>query len=202
MPVCRLPRLETNANPMNLLEADPPIDRASRARRHDRIRRAKQFLRPLPRKATLHRWPILNRFAKTARKRPYLWSFREREVSVALYLGFVIAFLPLVGIQFLLALAAAWTLRANLPVIIGAQLTTNVLTMGPIYFVLNRFGSELIGLFGLTPVEATWSHSVYASVLGGLVAGVGIAFILDLVYRFVFAQAKKRPINLKRMGKK
>ncbi len=114
---------------MNLLETEPAYSREVRARRHVRIRRAKRFLRPLPRKATLHRWPILKRFAETARKRPYLWSFRQREVNIALYIGFVITFLPLVGIQFILAFAAALTLRANLPVIMGTQLATNLATM-------------------------------------------------------------------------
>lgn len=187
---------------MKLAEIEPGYEREIRALRHVRIRRAKQFLRPLPRKATLHRWPILKWFATAARKRPYLWSFRIREVSVALYLGFVIAFLPLVGVQFVLAFLAAWALRANLPVIMGAQLTTNVFTMVPIYFTLNKFGTQLIGLLGLPSLESQIGQGAYATVIGGVVAGLLAAFALDMVYRFLFAQARKRPVNLKRMLKK
>lgn len=187
---------------MNLIEADPVYERETRARRHVRIRRAKQFLRPLPRKATLHRWPVLKWFAETARKRPYLWSFRVREVSIALYLGLVIAFLPLVGLQIILAFAAAWTLRANLPIIMGAQLVTNLATMWAIYPALGFLGNRIIALLGLDSLDSRIGQTAYSMVIGGVVAGVTIAFILDMVYRFAFSQAKKRPVNLKRMLKK
>ncbi|OUW17007.1 MAG: hypothetical protein CBD18_05710 [Opitutales bacterium TMED158] len=187
---------------MKLAEIEPEYERETRSLRHVRIRRAKQFLRPLPRKATLHRWPILKWFASAARKRPYLWSFRVREVSVALYLGFVIAFLPLVGLQFILALLAAWALRANLPIIMGAQLTTNLATMWAIYPAMGVLGSQVIDWLGLEPLDSTVGHSVYSLVIGGVVAGLVVAFAFDMVYRFLFAQAEKRPVNLKRMLKK
>ncbi len=173
-----------------------------RARRHVRIRRAKQFLRPLPRKATLHRWPILKRFADTARKRPYLWSFRGREVSIALYVGFVIAFLPLVGLQFILAFAAAWVLRANLPVIMGTQLVTNLATMWAIYPALNIFGDRILGALGAGNIESRFGQVAISTIIGGLVAGVALAFIFDLFYRIAFSRAKKNQIILKRMLKK
>ncbi len=187
---------------MNVLETEPAYDREIRAQRHVRIRRAKQFLRPLPRKATLHRWPILKRFADTARKRPYLWSFRTREVSISLYLGFVIAFLPIVGIQFLLAFAAAWTLRANLPVIMGTQLVTNLATMWAIYPALNIFGKQILDLLGFGNTESSFGQVAVSTVVGGVVAGVTIALIFDVVYRIAFARAKKSQINLKRILKK
>lgn len=187
---------------MKLAELETGYEREIRARRHIRIRRTKQFLRPLPRKATLHRWPVLKWFAHTARKRPYLWSFRVREVSIALYLGLVIAFLPLVGIQFILAFAAAWALRANLPIIMGTQLITNIATMGPIYFLLNKFGTQIIGLLGLKPLDSSVGQGVYSIVVGGVVAGITIAFALDMAYRFILAHAQNHPINLKRILKK
>ena len=84
--------------------------------------------------------PVLRWFADKARKHPYLWSFRKREVSLALYLGFIIAFLPIVRIQFILAIASAWVLRANLPVMMGKQLVTNLATMWAIYPALALFG--------------------------------------------------------------
>ena len=143
---------------MKLAETETGDDRETRARHHVRIRRAKQFLRPLPRKATIHRWPVLKWFANTARKRPYLWSFRVREVSIALYLGFVISFLPLPGIQFLIAFAAAWILRANLPIIMGAQLITNLATMWLIYPALGAFGTQLIDLFGRSWGTGRWHY--------------------------------------------
>jgi len=176
---------------MNVLETEPAYDRETRARRHVRIRRAKQFLRPLPRKATLHRWPVLKRFAETARRRPYLWSFRIREVSIALYVGFVIAFLPIVGIQFILAFAAAWTLRANLPVIMGTQLVTNLATMWAIYPALSVFGDRITRLLGVAEVESRVGQAAVSLVVGGVVAGIAVASVLDLLYRVAFSRAKK-----------
>lgn len=187
---------------MNVLETQPAYDRESQARRHVRIRRAKQLLRPLPRKATLHRWPVLKWFAETARKRPYLWSFRVREVSVALYLGFVIAFLPIFGIQFLVAFAAAWILRANLPIIMGTQLITNLATMWAIYPALGIFGNRIITLLGISPIESNIGQAAYSMVIGGTIAGIAIAFVLDMIYRIAFTQAKKRPAITKRILKK
>ncbi|MDE0768046.1 MAG: DUF2062 domain-containing protein [Opitutaceae bacterium] len=195
-------RASATTNPMKLAETETGYDRETRARRHVRIRRAKQFLRPLPRKATIHRWPVLKWFAKTARKRPHLWSFRTREVSIALYLGFVIALLPLFGIQFLLAIGAALTLRANLPVIMGAQLLTNPATFFLIYPAIGALGSQLIKLVGLEPMDSVVGHSVYSLVVGGVVVGITIAFAFDMAYRFFIAQTQKRPINLKRILKK
>ena len=187
---------------MNLLETEPAYSREVRARRHVRIRRAKQFLRPLPRKATLHRWPILKRFAETARKRPYLWSFRKREVSIALYIGFVITFLPLVGIQLILAFVAALTLRANLPVIMGTQLVTNLATIWAIYPALNMLGNRILGFLGIGDIESRFGQVAVSTTIGGLVAGIALAFIFDVIYRIAFYQAKKGQINLKRILKK
>ena len=73
---------------MNVAEAETLCKHEVLKQKRLRIRRAKQLLRPLPRKAPSIA-PVLRWFADKARKRPYLWSFRKREVSLALYLGFV-----------------------------------------------------------------------------------------------------------------
>jgi len=187
---------------MNVAEPDYIYEQEARAQKRLRIRRAKQLLRPLPRKATLHRWPVLKWFAETARTRPYLWSFRIREVSLALYLGFVIAFLPIVGIQFILALASAWVLRANLPVIMGAQLVTNLATMWAVYPALALLGDRIIKTLRLDVVDSQIGYAAFSLVTGGIIAGIAIAFLLDMIYRFAIIQAKKHPIHLQRMPKK
>lgn len=187
---------------MNVAEPESIYEQEARAQKWVRIRRAKQLLRPLPRKATLHRWPVLKWFAVTARKRPYLWSFRIREVSLALYLGFVIAFLPIVGLQFVLAFASAWVLRANLPVIMGTQLVTNLATMWAIYPALALLGDRVIQTLRLDVTESQIGYTAVSLVTGGIIAGLAIAFLLDMAYRFAFVQAKKRPIHLRRMTKK
>lgn len=187
---------------MNVAEAETLYEHEARKQKRIRIRRAKQWLRPLPRKATLHRWPVLRWFADTARERPYLWSFRVREVSLALYLGFVIAFLPIVGIQFILAFASAWVLRANLPVMMGTQLVTNLATMWAIYPALALLGDRVIKTLRLEVMDSQIGHAAFSMVTGGIIAGLAVAFLLDMVYRLAFIQAKKHPIHLRRMPKK
>ncbi len=184
---------------MKLADLEANVEGEHVKHRHHRIRRAKQFLRPLPRKATLHRWPVLKWFAKTARKRPFLWSFRVREVSIALYAGFIIAFQPLVGLQFVLAIAAALILRANLPVIMGTQLVTNFATMLVIYPVLGVIGHFLIQLFGLELPVSDVGYKASSIILGGIVAALVVAFVLDMIYRFVIYKKAQRPISVKRI---
>ena len=187
---------------MNVAEAETLCKYEMRKQKRLRIRRAKQLLRPLPRKATLHRWPILRWFADIARKHPYLWSFRKREVSLALYPGFVIAFLPIVGIQFILAFASAWVLRANLPVMMGTQLVTNLATMWAIYPALALLGDRVIKTLRLEVMDSQIGQTAFSMVTGGIIAGLAFAFLLDMVYRLTFIQAKKYPTHLRRMPKK
>ncbi len=184
------------------IEPDNQQDHQHRAELHSRIRRAKQILRPLPRRTNLHRWPILKWFAATARKRPYLWSFRVREVSMAIYLGSVIAFLPIYGFQLGVAFAIALLVRANLPVIIGMQLITNPVTAPFIYLVLTRLvGHELIDFWGLPGFDTGVSRHAYEMTIGGIVVGLFVGLILDLIYRLAFAKRLNKKLDVKRMLK-
>ena len=63
--------------------------------RYRRIRLVKKLMRPMPRKSNLHRYPILKYFAATARKRSYLWEFRRRNVVAALWIGWLVALVPI-----------------------------------------------------------------------------------------------------------
>ena len=55
--------------------------------RFKRIRRLKKWMRPLPRRSNIHRYPVLKWFSKFAYDRSYLWSFRSRTIVPALFLG-------------------------------------------------------------------------------------------------------------------
>ena len=78
-------------------------ERQLRAIKFRHIRRTKWWLRRLPRRARLRRYPIIKFFAHYALRRPYLWSFRSEHVTPAIYAGFILTLLPLYGIQILLA---------------------------------------------------------------------------------------------------
>jgi hypothetical protein len=70
-----------------------------RRQRHSRVRRAKAFLRYMPRRAAFHRYPFIGRFAQMARARPYLWSMKPRNLTTAFYAGSILSLLPVFGVQ-------------------------------------------------------------------------------------------------------
>ena len=114
-----------------------------------RIRRVKKWLRPLPRRATIHRYPVLKYFSEAARRRAYIWSFRTENAIPAIYIGCVLTLLPIYGIQLPLALLVALVFKANLPILAGLQMVTNPFTAFPIYFTLYQIGRNCISLVGI-----------------------------------------------------
>lgn len=176
-----------------------------RALRRERTARVKRILRWMPRRATMHRYPILKWFAKSARQRPYLWTFRTNAVIPALYAGCILSFLPLYGVQLALSVTLAFILRANLPILVALQGITNPLTAIPIYFACYQIGRVCLRLFGISPPHLNLSEitAVYSSVvtgdwsqslsfifmvlglmsIGGAMIGVFVATIASVLYR-------------------
>ncbi len=114
-----------------------------------RLRRVKRWLRPLPRRTNIHRYPILKLFAETAKKRVYLWSFREEHAVPAIYAGAILTLLPLYGIQLPLSLALALLLRANLPILAGLQIVSNPITAIPLWVADYQIGRIILSLFSV-----------------------------------------------------
>ncbi len=166
--------------------------------RHRRIRRLKALLRPLPRRANVHRYPVIKFFAGAARRRPHLWSFKVGAMTPAFYAGSIIAFLPIYGFQFLVAFAAAVALRANLPTTVGLQLLTNPLTLPVAYGATYFVGAFIVGFFDTRLPDSVIGRTAYALVIGGLVVGVVVGFVLDMIYRFLAFEAKKHDWQLPR----
>ena len=176
---------------------------------HTRIRRVKKWLRPLPRKGNIHRYPILKWFAETARKRSYLWSFRVKEVIPALYAGCIITCMPLQGVQIPLAFGAALLLRANLPILVALQFASNAFTLVPLYLADYYVGDYILSFFNNTADVAaaeevaeiaeiaqktSWTdmlnvkkglHIAAASMIGGALIGYVFGLILSLAYRYL-----------------
>lgn len=117
-----------------------------------RIRRVKRWLRPLPRRSNIHRYPILKFFADTARKRIYLWSFRVEHVIPAIYAGSILTLMPLYGLQVIGAFLLAVLLRANLPILIGLQVVSNPLTVLPIWYAAYQIGRIILSVLGLNVI--------------------------------------------------
>ena len=161
----------------------------------------------MPRRSNLHTYPFIRWFASAARKQPYLWSFRSAEVIPALYAGCILALMPLYGVQIVLAFILAYFLRANFPLLVGLQMVSNPLTIGPIYYTGYEVGRLFLGIFGfempvltmnqlLNSLETLFSSSWYSSLesvlhiwlitmLGGAIMGTFMGAICSMAYRFV-----------------
>lgn len=189
-------------------------------RRHRRIRRVKRWLRPLPRRTNIHRYPLLNRFARIARKRSYLWSFRVRDAVPAIYAGCIVALLPFVGFQLVLAFLLALWLRANLPILVGIQFISNPLTLIPILLANYMVARHLLSVFGVLVPPLSRSEVVamlnnvssgqwgtlferFGSVLGvtslgALLIGLFAGLIGSTVYRIVASRTAASYLLLKK----
>jgi uncharacterized protein (DUF2062 family) len=199
--------------------------------RFARIRRAKWLLRFTPRRASLHRYPLIGRFADLARVRSYLWSFRSEHVRPALYAGSVTALLPIMGVQLPVAFVLALLLRCNVMILGGLQFITNPFTIWFIYPATYQVGKTLIHASGFNPGGDVTVHEVTtferevldaepedalpedlpledlrwtrrfanvanALVLGGVISGCLLGFVLDLLWRFGVARAEKHRAKL------
>jgi hypothetical protein len=166
-------------------------ERRHRARRAVRFGRVKRWLRPLPRRANLSRYPVIRHFASVARANPHLWSFQEAPVRRAVYVGAVIAFLPIYGLQLAFALGAALLLRANLAVACAFQLITNPLTAGPVYYATYRIGIAVIRTLEIGEGRGLLGTRINALVLGGVLLGLAAGVVADLALRIARWEARR-----------
>ncbi|MDQ8194708.1 DUF2062 domain-containing protein [Coraliomargarita sp. SDUM461004] len=172
-----------------------------------RIRRVKKWLRPLPRRANIHRYPILKFFSEAARKRIYIWSFRVENAVPAIYAGSILTLMPIYGIQVPLAFLLALVLRANLPILVGLQVVSNPLTVLPIWYAAYQIGRIFLGFVGIQVdplnhqevrllldnfIHGAWGNKfdniamVFGVTnLGALVMGTFFGLIGSVIYRIV-----------------
>lgn len=132
-------------NPAPTPHDEPPHHRAER---FARIRRVKSFLKYMPRRAVMHKYPIVGRFSEIARRRAYLWSIKPEHMRPALYAGSILSLLPVMGLQLPLALLLSLLLRANFMVLGGLQFITNPFTAAPIYYATHQLGAYVIRTAG------------------------------------------------------
>jgi uncharacterized protein (DUF2062 family) len=170
-----------------------------------RIRFVKKILRHVPRRASIHRYPFLNRFADAARKRPYLWSFRVSEVIPAFYLGWIITFMPILSVvQIVIAFFAALLCRANAMILVCLQLLSNPITFVFLWLMTYKVGAGVVKLLGIKNLEivAMESSSVLdygkatirqlaTIILGAIVLGTILGAISSTIYRYLAAKVQR-----------
>ena len=189
------------------------------AEKWKRIRFVKKILRYMPRRASIGKYPVLNKFADTAKKRAYLWSFRVTEVIPAFYTGWIITFMPIPSIlQIMVAFFIALICRANAMILVCLQLLSNAITFPFMWFVTHKVGSFVVDLLGTS--EARSVHmpsmgefismikrhdaselsqigklfltvSIPTIVLGALFLGTAVGFICSLIYKIMSKKYSK-----------
>ncbi len=120
------------------------------------------MLRFMPRRAAMHKYPVVGRFSKLARRRAYLWSIKPKAIRPALYAGSILSLMPVMGVQLPLALLLSVLLRANFMVLGGLQFITNPFTAAPIYLATYELGAAVIRVagFGEAPRAADPRHAL------------------------------------------
>lgn len=178
-----------------------------RQTKNRRIRRVKRWLRHLPRRSNVHRYPVLNLFADAARKRIYLWSFRTENAVPAIYAGCILTLLPIYGIQLPLSFLLALLLRANLPILTGLQIVSNPITVLPIWYAAYQIGRHFLSVIGLEALPlrreevrimldnftaGLWGENVDRMMtvfgvtsLGAIIMGIFFGLIASMIYRIM-----------------
>jgi len=205
-------KLDEVTDGLSMSRAEGPVneDQSKKEAKFRRIRRLKKWMRPLPRRSNVHRYPILKWFSKTAYERSYLWSFKGNAVVPALFWGIWIAMLPIVGIQMLVAFLVALIVRANLPLIVALQWISNPFTLAPIYFADYEIGLLILDLFGidyarnkLLTAEFDWSGLKFSDLwelidtfppmfVGGSIVGISLGVLAVFLYKGI-AKLYKTP---------
>jgi hypothetical protein len=155
-----------------------------------RRRRLRRLLKPLPRRANVANYPVLKWFAAHARRASFLWSFKRANVLPSLYVGSVLAFLPLYGLQLPLAFGAALGVRGNLTVMAALQFLTNPFTIVPVYGFTGWVGSWVMGVLDIGGQLGMALRLTHALFIGGVVVGLAFALLADLTWRLLAWEAR------------
>lgn len=91
---------------------------------------------------TLRAHPSLRLFQRWLHD-PNLWELNRYSVSTAVFIGFLVAFVPLPIHMLAAALFAIWW-RANLPVAVAAVWISNPITIPPQFYLAYQTGAHLL----------------------------------------------------------
>lgn len=91
---------------------------------------------------TLRNHPSLRLFQRWLHD-PNLWHLNRYSVSTAVFIGFLIAFIPLPIHMAAAALLAIWW-RANMPVAVGSVWISNPITIPPQFYLAYKIGARIL----------------------------------------------------------
>lgn len=120
---------------------------------------------------------------------PNLWHMNRRSLSLAAFVGMVVAFIPL-PLQMLIAAAAAVWLRCNIALSVALVWLTNPLTMPAAYYGCYRLGTWLMGEpHDPGHIVLTWSwlsERLEPFLLGSAVAGISLGLVAFVAVRVLW----------------
>lgn len=155
---------------------------------------ARKFLkRMLPAPEKMREHPSLRVFGSRLHD-PNLWHLNRRSVTVAVFIGLFIAFIP-VPSQMLLAGLVAISFRANLPLSVVLVWITNPITIPPIFYFTYKIGALMLGI-DANPIQfelswhwledelmLLWKPLLLGSVVTGLFFGLLGSAIIHTLWR-------------------
>ncbi len=167
----------------------------------NRFRTMKKFLRFLPRRSTLMHSRLLKNFSEGLLKRRFLWSFAYDSMKPALYVGWILTLLPVMGLQIALASLCALVFRANIMVLVALQMISNPFTIGILWPIEYKVGKLFIGFldksnqWGLNHIafstQGLWSSKsililkiTVAICIGAVCLGSILGFISCCIYKY------------------
>ena len=167
-----------------------------------RFQMVKKWLRYLPTKASLRKHFLFRKFGQLfLDKYPELWSFAYGSMKAAYYAGWILTFMPVMGIQIPLAILLAICFKGNVMVLIALQMISNPFTIGFLWTLEYRIGKIFLCLLPAqdqlltqTTIAQTIAHTsrgasfVKATVaicLGALILGLICAKISCIIHKRV-----------------
>ena len=142
-----------------------------------------------------------------------LWGISRKTVVPAFSWGAFLACMPFPGQPFF-AVLGSWVLRINIPVAVLVTLTSNPVTMGPLYYLAYRVGSYLLRLpvkpfemeFSINWITTTfldvWQPLLLGCILLGAIVSLVAYIVLDVLWRESVRRykARKRRLREQRAG--
>ena len=160
----------------------------------------KKLLKFLPTRAKLRSSFIFKKLGRGFFERhPQLFSFSYDSMKVAYYAGWILTFLPVMGIQITLAILLAIFLKCNVMVLVALQMISNPFTIGFLWGIEYQIGKFILSFFPfknlfvtqtIEQIETTTKGTMFlnatlAICLGGLILGIIFGKISCLLHKYI-----------------
>ncbi len=140
-----------------------------------RFRLAKKWLKYLPTRSFLRKNFIFKKLGKgILDKCPQLWSFSYEPMKTAYYAGWILTFMPVMGMQIALAILLAICFKGNVMVLVALQMISNPFTIGFLWTMEYHIGKFFLSFFPMRNQLINQSAIADTVISSG---GKGMAFI-------------------------